>query len=100
LIPQIRNTVACLLAILIGAPLLGAYFAWQTGEIHDFHDLGHALTHGLFGAVMMAIGWIFFRSPFGGRITELILSAKTAQGEEKTTSLKISEPEEQVRKNS
>jgi hypothetical protein len=92
MIPQIKNTVLCLLVILLGAPLAGAYFAWQTGEIHSFADLWTALQHGLFSAVMMAIGWILLKSPWAGRVTELVLSQKSAKGAETTATLKVTEP--------
>ena len=92
MIPQIKNTILCLVVILVGAPLSGAFFAWQTGELHSFQDLWIALQHGLFSAVMMAIGWILLKSPWAGRVTELVLSQKSAKGAESTTTLKVTEP--------
>ncbi len=92
MIPQIKNTILCLVVILAGAPLAGAYFAWQTGEIHSFQDLWTALQHGMFSAVMMAIGWVLLKSPWAGRVTELVLSQKSAKGAETTATLKVTEP--------
>lgn len=93
MVPQIKSTVLSVLVILIGAPLAGAYFSWQTGELHNFHELGNALTHGFFGAFMLSIGWVFFRSPFSGRITEVLMEARNQQGEQTKTTVKITEPE-------
>ena len=93
MIPQIKNTVTCILVILIGSPLAGAYFAWQTGELHTWSDLWVSLSHGAFAAVMLSIGWLLFKSPFSGRVSELLMTTKTTpQGTERTTSLKIAEP--------
>lgn len=100
-VPQIRNTLLCVLTIMIGGPLMGAYFAWQTGELHSFAQLGSALQHGAFGGFMMALGWIFFRSPFAGKITELLSAAKTVEPDgtvtEQAAKLTISEPEPETK---
>src|SRR5271166_4599720 len=91
-IPQIRNTLINLLLILIGGPLAGAYFAWQTGEIPDWRHLWAILQHGALASAMMAIGWLLMRSPYAGKFTELLSTTTTAQGATSTTSVKISEP--------
>ncbi len=92
-IPQIKSTVKCVLIILIGSPIAGVYFAWQTGELHEWKQLPDALTHGGFAAVMLSIGWILFRSPYASKITELLQITPGPKGTAPTmTKLTISEP--------
>ncbi len=90
--PQIKSTVVNLLIILIGGPLLGAYFAYQTGELHDWAQLPNALSHGGFASFMLAIGWLCMRSPWSGRIMELLTTKTTPGGAKETTAVKITEP--------
>jgi hypothetical protein len=92
-IPQIKSTVANMLIILIGGPLLGAYFAWQTGELHEWAQFPNALTHGSFASAMLAIGWLLLKSPFAPRITELLQTQTKPDGTVATSTLKIIEPE-------
>ena len=101
MIPQIKSTLLSIVTIMVGGPLMGAYFAWQTGELHNFNQLAVSLQHGAFGGVMMAIGWIFLRSPFAGRITELLATAKSTQPDgtvkEEAAKMTISEPEPEAK---
>lgn len=93
MIPQIKSTLLNMLIILIGGPLLGAYFAWQSGELHGWSQFPDALTHGSFASAMLAIGWLLMKSPFSGRIMELLTTKETPDGAVATTTLKITEPE-------
>ena len=92
IIPQIRSVVINLLIILIGGPLAGAYFAWQTGEVPDWHHLWAILQHGGLASSMMAIGWLLMRSPYAGKITELLSTTTAPSGAVQTTAVKITEP--------
>ncbi len=92
MIPQIKITLLNLLIILIGGPLAGAYFAYQAGELHDWAQLPGALLHGGFASFMLAIGWLLMRSPYSGRIMELLSTRTTPQGAKEETKLSIQEP--------
>lgn len=98
MIPQIRSAAVNILIIMIGGPLAGAYFAWQTGELTSWTQFWPAIEHGGLASTMMAIGWLLMRSPFAGKITELLQQAKTTAPSgavtEKTTKVVLTEPPE------
>lgn len=94
---QVKSTVINLLIILIGAPLLGSYMSYLGGEIHGFADWWIAVKHGGFGAFMMAIGWLFLKSPASERIMEILRSTTRPDGTQTVSSLKLSEPAEPTR---
>ncbi len=93
MIPQIKNTAVCALVIFVGAPLLTAYFQYELGELHTWSQFGDTLTHASLSSFMMAIGWIFLKSPMSGKITELFQQTTFASGATQATSVKITEPE-------
>lgn len=97
MIPQIRNTLVNVLIILIGGPLAGAYFAWQTGELTRWNQFWPAVEHGGLASTMMAIGWLLMRSPYAGRITELLQQRKTTDPsgtvKDETVKVVVREPE-------
>jgi hypothetical protein len=87
---MIKNPIVILLVILIGAPLAGAYFAWQVGELTSWTQFTQIILHGSLASVMLAIGWLFFKSPWSGSITELLnirMNQKT--GEKEVTKLTV-----------
>jgi hypothetical protein len=77
-IPQIKSTLAILLVIIIGTPLVTCLQLYSVGELQGgFQGFANAFVHGLFNATMLAIGWLLFRSPFAGKITEILQASKT-----------------------
>lgn len=90
--PQIKNTIINLLIILIGGPFAGLYFSWQTGELMGWAQVPNALTHGIFGSSMLAIGWLLMKSPYSSRIMELLgTKTNSAQGTKETVQVKITD---------
>lgn len=96
-IPQIRNTLAGVLTILLGSPAVTVFHLWLSGELKGWHDLPDVLNHSMFTASMIAIGWVLFRSPFAGKITE-ILQQTTTPTKQTTTQVTISESPAEVKK--
>lgn len=90
--PQIKSTLLCVLAILIGAPLVGAYFAWQVGELTSWTQFPQIIEHGTLSSVMMAIGWIFLRSPWASKFTELLNIKTDPSGKQEMTKITIEAP--------
>jgi hypothetical protein len=91
-LPQVKSVLLNLLIIIAGGPFLGAYFAWQTGELTSLQQLPGALQHGIFASIMMAIGWLLMRSPWAGKVTELLQVKTSPSGVVQETSIKITEP--------
>jgi len=92
MIPQIKTSLLSVVAILIGVPAAECLHLYLTGELKGWAQLPDALNHSSFTALMAAIFWIFFKSPFAGRITELLQTTTTAGGLQQQTSVKITEP--------
>jgi hypothetical protein len=91
LIPQIKSTALNILMILFAAPLAYVFYAYTANQIHVWADVPAILNRGVFGAVMMAIGWLLMKSPFSTRITELLSTKTLASGAQETTEMKITE---------
>jgi len=91
-IPQIKSTATMVALILVGVPMATCVHLYFTGELKGWAGLPDALNHATFTALMTACGWILFRSPFAGKITELLQTSTTPAGATTTTSLKVSEP--------
>jgi hypothetical protein len=96
LVPQVKSSLVIVAVILVGTPLATLYTLNLTGEVHGFPGAWVIIQHSMFPAFMSAVGWILFRSPFAGKITEILQqSTKTdAAGAvtQKETSIKITEP--------
>lgn len=92
MIPQIKNTAVCALVIFIGAPVLTAYFQYSVGELHTWAQFGDTLTHASLSSFMMAVGWIFLKSPVSSKITELFSQTTFPSGKTLETKVKITEP--------
>jgi hypothetical protein len=92
MIPQIRSVAINVLIILVGGPLAGAYFAWQTGELTSWSQFLSIIQHGSLASSMLAIGWLLMRSPYSARITELLSTTTAPSGAVQTTTVKITEP--------
>lgn len=92
MVPQIKNSVVAVLVILIGIPLAECLHLYLTGELKGWAGIPDALNHASFTGFMAAIFWIFFKSPFAGRITELLQTTTTPSGIQQQTSVKITEP--------
>jgi len=93
MIPQVKNTIVAVGLILVGVPSATCLHLYLSGELRGWAQLPDALNHASFTALMTAVGWILFKSPFAGKITELLNTTTTPQGAVSTTSLKISEAE-------
>jgi hypothetical protein len=91
-IPQVRSVLINILIILIGGPLAGAYFAWQTGELTSWSQFWPVIQHGSLASAMLAVGWLLMKSPYSARITELLNTSTTPSGATVTTAVKITEP--------
>ena len=91
-IPQLKSTAVMVALILVGVPMATCFHMYLSGELHGWEQLPDALNHASFTALMAACGWILFRSPFAGKITELLNTTTTPQGGTSTTSIKVSEP--------
>ena len=91
-IPQVRSVLINLAIIVIGGPLAGAYFAWQTGELTSWSQFWPVIQHGSLASAMLAIGWLLMKSPYSARITELLNTSVSPTGATTTTAVKITEP--------
>lgn len=91
-IPQVKSTALSVLAILIGAPLLTCLQLYWSHELHGWSDVPDALNHSSFSAFWLAIGWLFFKSPFASKFTELLQTKTYPSGATEQTSVKITEP--------
>jgi Na+/phosphate symporter len=97
MIPQIRTTLTTVLIILIGVPLFTVFQLWGLGELHTFQAAWTFISHSFFNVCMVAVGWIFMRSPFASKLTEIVQSAtsKSADGtvlKQVDTTVKVTEP--------
>ena len=97
-VPQIRSTAYTMLAIFLLAPL---FTAWQLQMMDEFHvttwtGFMDYLKHASLSSFWMAIGWLFLRSPFAGKITEIMSAAHSIAPDgtqtNKSTKLTITEP--------
>lgn len=93
MIPQIKNSIATVAVILVGVPAATCLHLWLTGELHGWAELPDALNHSSFTALMASVFWLFFKSPFAGKITEILSSTTSSSGAQKISSVKITEPE-------
>lgn len=95
MIPQIRSTLTMVLTILIGVPVFTVFQLWTLGEIspmHPWQDASRIVAHSFFGTVMLAVGWIFFKSPFASKLTEIVQAstATSSKGVVTQTETKVS----------
>jgi hypothetical protein len=73
--------------------MLGAYFAWQVGTLSTWHQVVPILKGSSLPAVMGCIGWLFLRSPFAGKFTELLnIKSDPVTGQKEVTKLTIDSP--------
>ena len=103
MIHQIRSTLTGVLTILIGVPLFTVFQMNSLGEIsalHPWADAWTIITHTFFNVCMIAVGWIFFKSPFAGKLTEIVQSvtATSPSGAVKQTDTKVTVQEPEVGK--
>ena len=100
MIPQIRSTALSLLVILVGVPLATAYLQFLGGTLHNWTQLGHAVwPDGLFHSFWVAVGWLFLKSPFASRISELVFTKEQSatvggvtSSQSKTETITVSTP--------
>lgn len=81
-IPQLKNTAATVAIIFVGIPLLNCYLMYGNGDLQSWDMLPHALAHSSFAAFWACVGWLLFRSPWAGKLTELLMTQKTTKGDE------------------
>lgn len=92
-IPQIKSTALTLTAIFFLAPL---FTAWQLHEMNELHietlkGLKDFCVHAATSSGWLCVGWLFVRSPFAKRITELLTEAHSVSpdGTETDKSVKL-----------
>lgn len=97
-IPQIKSTAFTMLAIFLLAPL---FTAWQLQMMGEFHVTTRAglwdfCVHAATSSFWLSVGWLFVRSPFAGKITELLTAAHSVAPDgtktDKSAKLIITEP--------
>lgn len=97
MIPQVKNAAITVLVILVGLPLFTVFQLNSVGEVHGFSGAWEIIQHTFFNTCMFALGWIFFKSPFAGKFTEILTqtSTKLPSGvtKEQMTSITVQEPE-------
>ena len=91
-IPQIKSAAVSVAMILLGVPMATILHLYLSGELHYWSQIPDVLNHASFTAVMAAIAWIFLRSPFAGKFTEILQTTTTPSGKVTETSVKITEP--------
>jgi len=97
-IPQIKSTALTMLAIFLLAPLFTAWQLHEMGELHitNLQGFKDFCIHAATSSGWLALGWLFLKSPFASKITELLTSAHSVAPDgtetDKTTKLKITEP--------
>ena len=101
MVPQIKNTVVTLVVSLVGVPLFTVFQLNSVGEIHGFSGAWQIIQHTFFNTCMIAVGWIFFKSPFAGKLTEILQETNTSIPgggvKQQTTSIKIQDPDPVVK---
>jgi|SRR5665213_3071566 len=96
-IPQVKSPLIGALVLLIGLPLLKFGTAAYFGSLHHWSDISLAdISDATFHSFGAAVFWIFFKSPWASKITEItgISSATAADGTNvtQTQTLKIEQP--------
>ncbi len=76
-IPQLRNTGAIFMAILIVSGSLGLSNAYMHGEVKHWSDLKAAALDSLLPAIGIAVGWIALKSPLSREVTGLLTQEST-----------------------
>lgn len=71
-IPQLKNTLAILAAIVIVSMCGGIINASLHGELRNFKDFPAAILDALLPAVLLAIGWLGFKSPLAKTVQEVL----------------------------
>ncbi len=90
---QLRNPWLIIPAVLIGNVLLTCFHLYLSHELKGWRDLPDALNHASFSASMTTIGWLFLRSPWAARITEIMATSSRPDGSTiSETKLTITEP--------
>lgn len=96
MIPQIRSTITTVVVILVGVPVFTIFQLNALGEINGWAAAWTIVQHTFFNTCMIAVGWIFFKSPFAGKLTEIVQSvtatSPTGAMKQTTTSVTVSEP--------
>ena len=72
MIKQARNPILIIPAVLVGSFFFTMFHLWLSGEFKGWADIADVANHASFTATMMTVGWIFLRSPWAGKITEMI----------------------------
>ena len=89
-IPQLKNTVGILFAIVVVSLCGGIVNASLHGELRSFKDFPAAILDSLLPAVLMAIGWLGFKSPLAKTVQQ-VLKQETATETIKPTGETIKE---------
>ncbi len=96
MIPQVKNSLVSIAVIFLGIPVMNCYIMYGNGDLQTWTQLPHALAHSSFAAFWACVGWILFKSPFSGKLTELLVTQTASKGDlstTKITKLTLSEPE-------
>lgn len=94
-IPQLRNPWLIIPAILVVSVLTSYYTAYNSGQLQHWSQFQMVLPDFLLHAVMQMAGWILLRSPWAGKITEILASSSAPGPDGPTTTtakVTISEP--------
>lgn len=100
MIPQIRSVAINLLVILVGVPIATAYLQFIAGTLHNWTQFAHSIwPDGVFHSFWVAIGWLFLKSPFASKLTELVFTKEqtatiggVTNSSGSTQTIKITEP--------
>lgn len=71
-VPQLKNTIGILFAIVVVSLCGGLVNASLHGELRGFKDFPAAILDALMPAVLLAIGWLGFKSPLAKTVQEVL----------------------------
>ena len=87
---QLRNKYLIVPAVLVGSFFLTLLHLYASGEFKGWSDFPDVANHASFSATMMTIGWLFLRSPWAARITQVMGETKeSGPAGDTTTQMKV-----------